>query len=322
MTVKLARLWPLAVVAVALTASSALATTPPPPPTATTGPANHVTYDSANVTGSANPKNAATEVYFEYGISTKYGSNSAPIPLTGDTTQAVSAPLTGLAAFTTYDYRVVAVSANGTTFGLNDHFKTAKIPLSLQIAATPNPIPYGGLLTIAGTLSGTGNSSQPVDLQQNPYPYTVGFTKVGNSELTSSTGVYSFTVPALQESTQYRVVSTTNANLMSPTVLVTDSLLVTVHTQGVGTRAHPATRFTGTVAPGTETDAKFAIQELIGNTWTLVNGGITANSAKNGVVPFSKVVHFKHGGFFRIFVGTVQGANAESFSAPVAVRGY
>jgi hypothetical protein len=318
---QLSRLWPLAAVIAGLSASSALAVTPVAP-TATTGAATHVTYDSATVEGSSNPESAATEVYFEYGPSTKYGSTSAPIPLTGNTTQAVSAPLTGLAAFTTYDYRVVAVNANGTTHGANAHFTTAKIPLSLQIAATPNPTTYGGMLTVAGTLSGTGNANQPVALQQNPYPYTTGFVQVGNTELTSSSGAYSFTVPSLEMSTQYRVVNTTNPNIVSSTVLVTDALLVTVHTHAVGTRAHPATRFTGTVAPPSETDAKFAIQELFGQTWKLVSGGITAGSATNGVVHFSKVVHFKHGGFFRIFVGTVEGANAESFGPPVAVRGY
>ena len=317
----LLRLWPAVIAAVALSASSALAVTPTPPK-ATTGPATLITYDSATVQGSANPEGVATEVYFEYGTTTKYGANSAPIPLGGKTTQAVSAPLTGLAAFTTYDYRVAAVSADGTTYGLNGHFKTAKIPLSLQITATPNPITYGGLLTVAGTLSGTGNASQPVALQQDPYPYSAGFAQIGNSELTSSTGAYSFTVPALDMNTEYRVVNTTNPNVVSPSVFVTDSLLVSVHTHGVGTRGHLATRFFGTVAPASETDAKFAIQELIHNTWTLVDGGITANAASNGVVNFSKVVHFKHAGFFRIFVGTVQGANAESFSAPVAVRGY
>ena len=318
---KLAHLWPLALVAVALTASSALAVTPKPP-TATTGGATKVTYDSATVLGSSNPEGVATEVYFEYGTSTKYGLNSAPIPLNGSTTQAVSAPLTGLAAFTTYDYRVAAVNSNGTTYGANGHFKTDKIPLSLQITATPNPITYGGLLTVAGTLSGTGNANQAVALQQTPYPYTAPFAQVGNSELTSSTGAYSFTVPAVVVSTQFRVFNTKDPTIVSSTVLVTDSLLVTVHTRGIGTSAHPATRFSGTVAPPSETDAKFAIEQLFGTTWKLVGGGITANNAQNGVVPFSKVVHFKHAGFFRIFVGTVQGANAESFSPPVFVRGH
>jgi hypothetical protein len=291
-------------------------------PTATTGQATQITYDSAVVDGSSNPEGLSTEVYFEYGPSKSYGQTSAPIPLTGNTTQAVSAPLKGLAAFTTYDFRVVAVNANGTTYGAPAHFTTKKIPLSLQIAATPNPIPYGGLLTVAGTLSGTGNASQPVALQQNPYPYTAGFTQTGNTELTSSTGAYTFSVASLDMSTQYRVVSTTNPNLVSPVVLVTDSLLVTVHSHAAGTRAHPAARIYGSVAPSSETDAKFAVQELFGQTWKLINGGITAGVARNGVVPFSKVVHLKHGGFIRVFVGTVQGANSESFSAPISVRGY
>ena len=284
-------------------------------PTATTGQATQITYDSAVVDGSSNPEGLSTEVYFEYGPSKSYGQTSAPIPLTGNTTQAVSAPLKGLAAFTTYDFRVVAVNANGTTYGAPAHFTTKKIPLSLQI-------PYGGLLTVAGTLSGTGNASQPVALQQNPYPYTAGFTQTGNTELTSSTGAYTFSVASLDMSTQYRVVSTTNPNLVSPVVLVTDSLLVTVHSHAAGTRAHPAARIYGSVAPSSETDAKFAVQELFGQTWKLINGGITAGVARNGVVPFSKVVHLKHGGFIRVFVGTVQGANSESFSAPISVRGY
>jgi hypothetical protein len=305
--------------ATALGAATATAATPP---TATTGAATQITYNSAVVEGSANPEGISTEVYFQYGTSKSYGQTSAPIPLTGDTTQAVSATLHGLAAYTTYDYRVVSVNANGTTYGAEKHFTTLKIPLSLQIAATPNPITYGGLLTVAGTLSGTGNANQPVALQQNPYPYTAGFTQTGNAELTSSTGAYSFTVSALDMSTQYRVVNTKNPNVVSPTVLVTDSLLVTLHSHAVGTREHRAARIFGTVEPASETDAKFAIQELFGKTWKLINGGITAGTASGGVVHFSKVVHLKRSGFIRVFVGTVQGANAESFSPPIAVRGY
>lgn len=304
------------------TMGAATASAAATPPTATTGQATQVTYDSAVVGGSSNPEGLSTEVYFDYGTSKAFGQTSAPIPLTGNTTQAVSAPLKGLAAFTTYDFRVVAVNANGTTYGAAGHFTTKKIPLSLQIAATPNPIPYGGLVTVAGTLSGTGNANQPVALQQNPYPYTAGFTQTGNAELTSSSGAYSFSIASLDMSTQYRVVSTTNPNLVSPVVLVTDSLLVTVHSHAAGTHARRAARIYGSVAPSSETDAKFAVQELFGQTWKLINGGITAGAARNGVVPFSKVVPLKHSGFIRVFVGTVQGANAESFSAPIFVRGY
>jgi hypothetical protein len=307
----------------AVSGASAMAASPPPAPTATTGAATQITYQSAVLEGSSNPEGAATEVYFEYGTTTAYGATSSPVELgAGNHTTAVSATVTGLASYKTYDYRLVAVSANGTTKGLNETFKTSKIPLSLQIDASPNPVVYGGLVTIAGTLAGTGNANQAVALQQNPFPYTAGFTQVGNSELTSATGAYSFTIASLDISTEYRVINVSTPTVVSPIVAETDALAVSIHTHGVGTRAHPATRFSGTVAPGSETDAKYAIQELVGKTWKLVAGGITANAPRNGVVPFKIVVHFRHGGFFRVFVGTVEGANAESFSAPVSVRGY
>jgi hypothetical protein len=304
----------------ALSASTALAATAP---TATTGAATQVTYQSAVLEGSSNAEGAATEVYFQYGTTTNYGATSAPVNLVaGTSTTAVSATISGLAAYTTYDYRLVAISVNGTTKGANRTFKTAKIPLSLVIVATPNPIVYGGLLTVAGTLAGTGNANQPVELQQNPYPYTAGFSAVGNTELTSSTGSYTFTIPSVDVSTQYRVINTNKPSVVSPIVDETDSLAVSVHTHAAGNQAHPATRFTGTVAPDTETDAKYAIEELIHNTWKLVGGGITATKPKDGLATFSLVVHFHHGGFFRVFVGSVEGANAESFSAPVVARGY
>ena len=307
----------------ALSGADAIAASPPPAPTATTGAATQITYQSAVLEGSYNPEGAATENYFEYGTTTAYGTTSSPVELGGGTaTKNVSATVTGLAAYKTYDYRLVAVSANGTTKGANKTFKTAKIPLSLQIDVSPNPVVYGGLVTVAGTLAGTGNVNQAVALQQNPFPYTAGFAQVGNTELTSSTGDYMFTLPSLEISTEYRVINVSQPTVVSPIVLETDALAVSVHTHGVGTRAHPATRFTGTVAPASETDAKYAIQELIGTTWKLVAGGITANAPRNGVVPFKIVVHFHHGGFFRVFVGSVEGANAESFSAPVSVRGY
>jgi hypothetical protein len=293
-------------------------------PTATTGTATQITYSSAVIEGTANPEGLATEVYFQYGPTVSHGYTSAPIQLAGNTvTTATSATIQGLAAYTTYNYRIVAVNAKGTTYGTNKTFKTAKIPLTLAIDASPNPIAYGGLLTIAGTLAGTGNANQPVELEQNPYPYTAGFSQVGNTELTNSTGAYSFTIPSLDTSTQYRVVNVNKPTVMSPVVSETDTLAVYVHTHAAGSRSHPATRFSGTVAPGTETDAKYAIQELVGHTWKLVGGGITKNNDNNnGEATFSTVVRFHHGGFFRIFVGTVEGANAENFSAPVVARGY
>jgi len=55
----------------------------------------------------------------------------------------------------------------------------------LTLAATSNPVPFGRSTTIVGTLSGTGNGGRQVVLQQNPFPYTGGFTTVGNAQLTA-----------------------------------------------------------------------------------------------------------------------------------------
>jgi hypothetical protein len=312
-----------AVAAIAVTCASTSAATPPPAPTATTGGASSVTYQSAALTSTVNPNGAATEVYFEYGTTTAYGVSSAPDALpAGSKLVAVSANITGLVAYTKYDYRVVAVSANGTTKGNNHTFTTAKIPLSIQIAADPSPGLYDGLVTIEGTLAGTGNANQPVALQQNPYPYTAGFTQLGNTELTSSTGAYMFTIPSLSISTQFRVVNVNHPTVISPAIGEGDAVVATLQTQRKGTHSHPAARFFGTVSPGIETDAKIAIERLEGTSWQTVAGTITSNTSSNGVTKYSVVVHFKHPGFYHVFVQPVEGSHVVGRSGPLYVRGY
>lgn len=313
-----------AVAAIAVTCASALAAAPPPAPTATTGGASAVTYQSATLTSTVNPNGSATEVYFEYGTTTAYGTSSAPpdaLPA-GSKTVAVTGNLTGLVAFTKYDYRVIAISANGTTKGLNETFTTAKIPLSIQIAADPSPAFYNGLVTIEGTLAGTGNANQAIELQENPYPYTAGFTQVGNSELTSSTGAYTFTLPSVIISTEYRVVNVNHPTIISPVIAEGDAVVATLQTQRKGTHAHPAARFFGTVSPGIETDAKIAIERLEGTSWQTVGGTITSSTAHNGVTTFSVVVHFKHPGFYHVFVQPVEGSHVVGRSGPHYVKGY
>ena len=65
---------------------------------------------------------------------------------------------------------------------------TAKIPLSLAITAAPNPVAVGGPVTLEGTLTGTGSANAPVQLQEETFPYTAGFTNIGNPELTLANG--------------------------------------------------------------------------------------------------------------------------------------
>src|SRR5579871_5081341 len=47
-------------------------------PTVTTGAATSVTYNSALLTGTVDPRGSATVVYFQYGTTSSYGAQTAP----------------------------------------------------------------------------------------------------------------------------------------------------------------------------------------------------------------------------------------------------
>ena len=148
----------------------------------------------------------------------------------------IGVPVSGLQPLTVYHYRLIAVNAPGAATGAGRAFKTAKVPLSLAILVSPNPTVFGSTATVQGTLSGTGNAGRAVVLQQNPFPYTAGFADVGNPELTTSTGSFSFPVVGLAQATQFRVVTTTTPPVISPVAIEGVAVHVSAH---VG-RAAPA----------------------------------------------------------------------------------
>jgi M6 family metalloprotease-like protein len=114
--------------------------TTPTAPTATTNSASGISTTSASLNGTVTANNATTTVTFEYGLTTSYGStiNATPNTLTGTTSTAVSASLSGLTANTTYNYRVKAVNSAGTTYGSNVAFTTTANPTSYTIPFTEN----------------------------------------------------------------------------------------------------------------------------------------------------------------------------------------
>jgi hypothetical protein len=101
------------------------------PPSATTGAANGVSKTAATLTGTVNPNGSTvTSCRFEYATTTAYGT-SVPCAhaVGGGSTVPVSAALSGLAAATTYHYRLVAGNADGTTDGSDRTFTTRpKVP--------------------------------------------------------------------------------------------------------------------------------------------------------------------------------------------------
>jgi hypothetical protein len=116
-----------------------------PKPTATTEAASGVSAGGATLNGTVNPQGATVKTCkFEYGTSTAYGQTAACAsePGSGDTSVAVSAVAAGLKASTTYDFRIVAVTAAGTSDGENKTFATSAAQVIEE--GPPHEIELGG----------------------------------------------------------------------------------------------------------------------------------------------------------------------------------
>ncbi|HEV7586233.1 MAG TPA: hypothetical protein VGO14_10695 [Solirubrobacteraceae bacterium] len=127
--------------------------TPPAVAGVTTGPASNVQPTSATLSGSLQPKALRTEYHFEYGETTSYGQSS-PVPdaeTSSGTTTPVETALTGLRPNTTYHFRLVAKNEWGTTFGLDETFKTLGPPRIISQSSESN-----------------GHTSETIKAQINP----------------------------------------------------------------------------------------------------------------------------------------------------------
>jgi len=288
-------------------------------PFASTGSARSTTASSSRLSGLVNPHGVPSDFYFQYGPSTRYGSATAPDPSAGarSANVAVAATVTNLAAFTTYHYRIVAVSAGGTSRGADRTFTTAKIPLSLAIAASPQIVLYGLGTTLVGNLNGTGGGNREVVLQASAFPYTSGFANVGNAEVTSPSGGFSFPVASLLINTEFRVVTVSRPTIVSPVASGLVAVVVSARARVRRLRRGALVRFRGTVAPA-ETGALVAVQKLVRHAWVTV-GMTSAHPAGPGRSRFSRRVRVRRGGFFRVLVEVNDGGHQSNASALVHV---
>jgi hypothetical protein len=290
-------------------------------PIARTGAAGALNYQSATLTGSVNPDGEPTTYFFQYGPTTRYGGQSRPAGLApGAAALRVASPVAGLVPVTGYHYRLVAVNAAGTALGADATFKTHAVPLSLAIGAVPSPVGFGGSLSVVGTLRGTGADGRTVVLQQNPYPFPGAFATVGNPELTSPTGAFSFSLLSLPLTTQFRV-ATIGAGqvIVSPTVTETVAVGVTMHVTSHQTRTGSYSfHFSGSIGPA-ELGGRVSVQRLVAGQWRHV-ATTTARSSSAGASSYSKTVRRRHGGFFRVYVTPVEGGHVAGSSQPRLVH--
>jgi hypothetical protein len=217
------------------------------PPTVATGRAR---AQGASVTllGSVNPRGAATTYFFQYGATVAYGKQTTPAALAAGTApvkvgQAAPGMLPG------YHYRLVASNSFGPSKpGKDRTFTTSATRKSKFSLAKPHAATvYGNPVTLSGTLTGPGNAARRIVLQESPYPFLTEFATLGLPSVTGPSGTFSFRVPRLAISTQYRVSTLDPRPLYSSIVTVDAAYRVTLR---VKSSSHKGiVRLYGTVTP-------------------------------------------------------------------------
>ena len=121
-------------------------------PAVTTNAATNVGKTSVTFNGLTNPNGLATTVYFEYGLTTSYGSQTATQSLgNGTTSQTVVDTSSTLQPNTTYHYRINATNSVGNVVGSDVVFTTLADPPTAVSAATT------AITNTTATLSGAVN---------------------------------------------------------------------------------------------------------------------------------------------------------------------
>jgi PKD repeat protein len=184
----------------------------PAPPAATTQPASGVTVNAAVLNGVANPGGAATTSFFQWGETTNYGNTTVAQNIGNGTSDVpVTSALSGLAAGSTYHFRLVAMSSVSTVSSGDATFLTS-LPPPPVAAFTGAPI--SGVLPLTVTFTnltaglatnytwdfGDGTFSSvihPAKTYSNASVYTVSLnaTGPGGSQLVVLTNFITVTNP-------------------------------------------------------------------------------------------------------------------------------
>ncbi|MGO9248033.1 MAG: hypothetical protein ACLQQB_08725 [Solirubrobacteraceae bacterium] len=308
----------LASMALALPFGSQAATTAPAPkaPTVSTGGYVKASTSSVTLKGNVNPHGLATVYAFQFGTTTGYGAQTAPVSAGNGTTGiGVSQTITGLPPGVAYHYRLIATNGAGTTNG-NDQTFTIKVPIAFALTVGPEPTVFGGPFTVSGVLSGTGATNRAIVLQANPYPYLGGFKNILGPELTDAAGRFSFAVASLTETTQLRIAVVGISPIYSRAVLARVAVRVSLHVRSTGRSGF--IRMYGTVTPAVA-GAHVAFQLIRRGHEPLTVAGTIVKPAGTSTSQFSRVVRIRRPGLYRAFVHVSNGKQVSGHSRPILI---
>jgi hypothetical protein len=281
-------------------ASRAASPKPPKPPSASTGGTGQRSYSAATLNADVNPHGSETSYYFQYGATTAYGAQTPATAVGGGTTSVpVSQAVTGLQTGATYHYRVVAVSAAGTTAGRDRAFSTKSIALKIELPRAARLVTLGRASAIPGQLTGTGAGGRQLALQASQFPFLGGFAGIGLPASADGEGRFSFRLSGLSQNTQVRVVTLDPVPVRSAVVTVKVAPIVTLHARA--TRRAGFVRFYGAVTPA---GGSVALQLLRGGRGPHTLAGVGLGRGRAGGSRFAAVLFVPHGlgGRYRAYV--------------------
>ena len=109
-------------------------------PVVVTGAAGEVSQNRASIYGTVGPQGVPASYEWDLGTDTTYGTRISGEAGSGTEPQAVTLSLQGLAAGTTYHYRLVARNTYGTVYGADETFTTPGFPSALLVSPAGAPL--------------------------------------------------------------------------------------------------------------------------------------------------------------------------------------
>ncbi len=288
------------------------------PPHAATERAVHAGETTVELDGTVNPRGVETTCYFQYGTTTAYGTQTPTAVVgSGTTGVKVSQALTGLQGGTTYHYRIVAISSEGTSDGIDRTFVTKRIPLKFAILKTSTATTFGSPFSLTGTLSGAGGDGHQVMLQDSTFPYLTGFGDLGTPVTTNAAGSFTLTVPNLTQTTELRVRTLDAPPIYSQVVKVKIAVLVTLNVRPA--RKTGYVRLAGIVAPA-EVGAPVELQWVKPTGKPVIAGSTAVRRGTARTSRFSAVVRIRHSGYYRALVRVSNGKQVSGSSRTVMLH--